>query len=121
MTRRRRPIIGKRYPLRTGYDAARAVRPDGRADAKRWRRPPGPKTARSDLGGGVSARSRRRARFTVKDRNVRVWRQRVVSDGNARVLPLMRVHDLFWRPRGTSTGVQRAAGASSPAAPTSFG
>jgi len=57
----------------------------------------------------------------VKDRNVRVWRQWVVSDGNARVLPLMRVHGLFWRPRGTSTGVQRAAGASSPAAPTSFG
>src|SRR5262249_25927700 len=87
MTRRRRPIIGKRYPLRTVYDAARAVRPDGRADAKRWRRPPGPKTARSDLGGAS------RLPFG----NAPLPPDAHIGPFTVRMLPLMRIHQCWSR------------------------
>ncbi len=101
MSRRRSPIVGKRYPLRTVCDVWRVPRSSvyaltaapATALTKR-----GPKTAQSDL----EVVERIRAILATSPfhseghRKVRVrLRQRGIHVGKARVLRLMRVHGLL--------------------------
>src|SRR5262249_7107476 len=103
MSRRRSPIVGKRYPLRTVCDVWRVPRSSVYAlTAASATAPPtakrGPKTTQSDLEVVALIRAilAMSPFHSEGHRNVRVrLRQHGVHVGKARVLRLMRVHGLL--------------------------